>query len=159
MIRVLLAAVALRLAAGSIELLEAAGEGDEGLVRQLLADGVDPNFATADGETPLHVTCISGETPSMSALVEAGAHVDARATGKRSLRMTPLTWCVYGGHTESVGLLLRSGADPNLIVDDEQGNFITALDIARRIGDMGVAIEELLVDAGGLPAAELSEGS
>ena len=34
-----------------------------------------------------------------------------------------------------MGALLAGGADPNLIVDDERGAKLTALDIALRVGD------------------------
>ena len=35
--------------------------------------------------------------------------------------------CAYGGHDAAVSALLAGGADPNLVVDDEQGNKLTAV--------------------------------
>jgi ankyrin repeat protein len=113
------------------------------------------------GETPLHLACIGGDAQLVTALLSSGATVDARATGPKSLRMTPLTWCAYGGHDDAVEVLLTEGkADPNLVVDDEQGNQLTALDIALRVGDsLGgrhIRTRALLEHAGGKKAAELS---
>jgi ankyrin repeat protein len=61
-----------------------------------------------------------GENEVVKLLIEAGGVVDVRATGLKSLRMTPLTWCAYGGHDEAVATILAAGADPNLVVDQEQ---------------------------------------
>lgn len=35
--------------------------------------------------------------------------------------------CAYGGHDAAVEVLLHGGADANLVVDDEQGNQLTAV--------------------------------
>ena len=44
-------------------------------------------------------------------------------------------------------MLLEAGADPNLIVRDEEGNQITALDIALKIGERGEASAAVLNQA------------
>ena len=101
-----------------------------------------------DRETPLHLACIRGDAKVVKALLNAGANPDARATAPTSLDMTPLTWCAYAGYDESIALMLGSGAKPNLVVRREDGGRLTALDIARKIGDRGKLSAQLLEDAG-----------
>lgn len=143
-------------------------EGDIENVLKLLKDGEDPNQilnesgANVESETPLHLACIRGYSKVVKALLDYGANPNPRATGLKSLRMTPLTWCVFGGksHSEAVEELLIGGADPNLVVDDEQGNKITALDIAIKIGDeFGGKTRKLVEDAGGLKYSDLKLSS
>mmetsp|Transcript_37643 Transcript_37643/g.74452 ORF Transcript_37643/g.74452 Transcript_37643/m.74452 type:complete len:172 (+) Transcript_37643:67-582(+) len=146
------------------QLREATGAGDTPKVLRLLSMGADANAKGGNekdpGETPLHLACIGGDSALVAALISAGANTNSRATGPSSLRMTPLTWCAYGGHDEAVEVLLSKGnADPNLIVDDEQGNKLTALDIAFRVGDnLGgrpLRTRVLLESSGGKIAADL----
>ena len=47
--------------------------------------------------------------------------------------MTPLTWFAYGLHEAGARALLDGGATLNLVVDDERGDRLTALDIASRL--------------------------
>lgn len=61
-----------------------------------------------------------GDNDVVKLLLKGGAINDVRATGAKSLRMTPLTWCAYGGHDEAVASFLEAGSDPNLVVDEEQ---------------------------------------
>lgn len=138
------------------QLRAASAEGKAIEVERLLAAGVSANDASDEGETPLHLSCIHGYEVVQASLLAAGAVVDARAFGAKSLRMTPLTWCAYGGYAAAVEQLLEAGADPNLVVDDEAGNLITALDIADRIGlDLGAPIAALLEAKGSKRAAAL----
>ena len=37
--------------------------------------------------------------------------------------------CAYGGHDAAVEVLLNGGADANIVVDDEQGNKLTAVSV------------------------------
>ena len=46
--------------------------------------------------------------------------------------MHPLSWNVYGGHYESIKLLLESGAQVNADVDSGDGVKITVLDICDK---------------------------
>jgi ankyrin repeat protein len=143
-------------------------EGDLENVLKLLKDGEDPNQVLnesgnqVESETPLHLACIRGYSKIVKSLLDYGADPNPRATGLKSLRMTPLTWCVYGGksHSAAVEELLIGGADPNLVVDDEQGNKITPLDIAIKIGDeFGGKTKKLVEDAGGLRYSDLKLSS
>lgn len=112
------------------ELMNACAEGEVSEVERLLSEGADPKFATKDGETPLHVTGISGSSEIVKLLVQEGADIDKRVTSTKGLFMTPLTWMVYGVHADGVEALLKLGASPDVVVVDEVGTFLTALDIA-----------------------------
>ena len=64
--------------------------------------------------------------------------------------------CVYGGHVSAVqNFLTEKRTNINLIVYQEDGSYITALDIALKIGDMGAELVTLLRDQGGLTYQEL----
>ena len=54
----------------------------------------------------------------------------------------------------------KAGAKVNMIVNDEAGEELTALDIARRYvgSDKHAAVERLLVKFGGQPRSELPGG-
>ena len=72
-------------------LLYAAGEGDAERVRELLAQGADPNKELSPhGETPLHTAAIKGDPTVTSLLLNAGAVVDARTPPGGGISMTPL---------------------------------------------------------------------
>lgn len=114
-------------------LIAAAAEGDVKMTKRLLAAGSNAKAATEDGETSLHTCGISGSAEVARLLLDAGAVVDARVTAPKGLHMTPLTWFTYGLHLEGIKVLMEFGANINLVVDDEEGNHLTALDIASRM--------------------------
>jgi ankyrin repeat protein len=62
--------------------------------------------------------------------------------------MHPLSWNVYGGHVESVKLLLESGAQVNADVDsgDGSGSKITVLDTCTNFLDSNPNEEGPLVE-------------
>jgi ankyrin repeat protein len=66
------------------------------------------NAADQDGQTPLHLAADKGHRQVAACLIEAGADVNARATGQ----ITPLHRAVIKGHWAVVQLLLDAGADP-----------------------------------------------
>ena len=87
------------------------GRTDE--VKELLAAGIDPNFAErgelAGSGTALHCAAEMGRPEIITALLSAGARVDPRTDyGK-----TPLLLAAMNGHTEAVKALLAGGADVN----------------------------------------------
>ena len=95
-----------------------------------------------NGESLLHLACIWGGARKIRGLLRAGADPNARSSAqKSSLDMTPLTWCCFAGYVDSVQEFL---SDPrtnvNLVVRTEEGGFITALDIAHKIGGKGEPI-------------------
>eukprot|EP00656_Telonema_subtile_P009422 TRINITY_DN14420_c0_g1_i2.p1 TRINITY_DN14420_c0_g1~~TRINITY_DN14420_c0_g1_i2.p1 ORF type:complete len:194 (+),score=55.54 TRINITY_DN14420_c0_g1_i2:117-698(+) len=142
------------------DLMAAAGHGKHDEVQQLLEqDASIANYATVEGETPLHVSCISGKPDLVRLLLAAGGAVDARAFGEHSLKMTPLSWCVFGGFKEAVEVLVTEGkADVNKVFLDESGKSITVMDVCRKIGDdQRNEIAAFLKEAGALTFEELAE--
>lgn len=81
------------------------GRADEALA--LLAQGADPNVMTGSFSM-LHMAAYSGDATIASALLDAGAAVDATAD---SPARTPLSLACICGHAEVVRVLLRAGAD------------------------------------------------
>merc|ERR1712216_902970 len=79
------------------KLLAACGDKDAkiSLVKSLLVDGAAATAASAEGETALHLACIWGHSEVIEVLLNAGANPNSRAWAKKSLEMTPLTWCAY----------------------------------------------------------------
>src|ERR1700733_5894594 len=67
-------------------LLTAARRGDLPQVQKLLRDGSDPNEHTAGGKTALHYAAQSKNASVVQVLIQAGANVNAEATGN----VTPL---------------------------------------------------------------------
>ena len=86
-----------------------------------------------------------------------GADPNFRANKrKESLNMTPLTWCTYAGYVEAVNLFINNvRTNLNLVVLQEDGAYITALDIANKIGDKGLEIAQNLKAANARTYAQL----
>ena len=139
------------------QLMDAAGHGEVKEVQRLLElDPTIATFATEEGETPLHVACISGKPEIIRAIVAAGGKVDARAYGPNSLKMTPLSWCVFGGFKEAVVVLvLEAEADVNAVFLDERGASITVMDVCNKIGKDRDDIADVLKKRGGVPASAI----
>ena len=131
-----------------------------GTMADLLLQGVDANIRSDDGESVLHLSCIWGNPMKIKLLLESGANPNARANQTPgSLNMTPLSWCAYGGHTAAVSEFLSDDrTNINLIVRQEDGGYITALDIAYKVQEMGVEIVQLLENAGGKRFEQLRSG-
>ncbi|CAH1249817.1 ANK1 [Branchiostoma lanceolatum] len=85
-------------------------EGDTDRVKRLLAEGVNPNAAGRLSQwTPLHIAAENGHLETVSALMTAGADVNARF----ELQWTPLHKAAENGHLETASALLTAGADVN----------------------------------------------
>lgn len=138
-------------------LMFAAGSNKLGEVEALLNAGIDARTTNPEGETPLHTACIRGNPDIIRVLLEHGGDPNARATSPASLEMTPLTWCAYAGYTDAVRALVNGGAEVNLVVRDEAGGHLTALDIARKIGERGAETARVLEDVGARTWASLLE--
>ena len=140
-------------------LMEAAAEGKVEVVKGLLAaENADVNCKSEVGETPLHVSGIWGKIDVLRLLLAAGANVNVQATGEHSLMMAPLHWYVHPGYTEGVEALIAAGADVNMVVRNEDGDHITALDIVERYGEDSerhTGAKAALLRAGAKHAAEM----
>lgn len=133
-------------------LLLAAKEGRWEVVEEALERDPEPLVRAADaaGHTLLHWASYHNRVAAASALVRAGAVVDARAYESRQ---TPLLWASRAGAADAAVVLLRGGADPS--VADEQG--LTPLLAATRGDHTLVAV--LLLEAGANPNDRDGEGS
>jgi ankyrin repeat protein len=87
--------------------------GNEVMVRALLAAGADANASLRGRESALHTAARTGRPGPVKALLEHGARVDAR----EHRGQTPLMWAAGEGHAEVIRLLVAAGADPGLRVD------------------------------------------
>ncbi|XP_078701678.1 uncharacterized protein LOC144927814 [Branchiostoma floridae x Branchiostoma belcheri] len=93
------------------ELLEAAEEGDTDRVKQLLAEGVNPNAAGGFlQDSPLHRAANNGHHEIVSVLLAAGADVNARNV----VEDTPLHDAATYGEPKCAEILLQYGADAGL---------------------------------------------
>ncbi|XP_019614828.1 PREDICTED: uncharacterized protein LOC109462710 [Branchiostoma belcheri] len=91
-------------------LWKAADEGDTDRVKQLLAEGVNPNAADIWQESPMHWAALNGDHEAVSALLTAGADVNARD----GIEDTPLHDAATRGHPKCAEILLQHGADTGL---------------------------------------------
>ncbi len=89
------------------QLWEAAGRGDVGAVRRLLAEGVDVNAKTRYGATALSFACDKARLEVVALLLEKGADVNVK---DRFYGATPLGWAVDRGAAEIALLLVQKGA-------------------------------------------------
>jgi ankyrin repeat protein len=115
---------------------------NDGMVRQLLDAGADPNAALWTGETVLMECARTGTARGVGYLLERGAGVNTRENNKGQ---TALMWAAAGGHADAVQELLQHGAD---IRQTSTGGF-TPLLFAARSGDVESA--RLLIAAGASP--------
>jgi hypothetical protein len=79
---------------------------DPAAVKELLADGKDPNVRQSDGFTPLMVAVVNGDTAIAQELLAKGAQPNLRAPGGQSA----LSLAQARNNGEMVQLLQRSGA-------------------------------------------------
>jgi ankyrin repeat protein len=90
------------------ELMVACVAGKLGVVRRLLAAGVDPNHVNEFGETPLTYAVAAQAKRVVALLLSRGANIELPATPSWS----PLMYAAAVGNFEVLNLLLNKGADP-----------------------------------------------
>jgi hypothetical protein len=91
-------------------LVTAAVTNNADAIRGLLADGHPPDESGGDGITPLTWAARSGAIQALTALLDAGADVNARDNNNR---WTPLLHAIHKQRTGAVRVLLERGADAN----------------------------------------------
>jgi len=127
--------------------LEQAAAGDDAAgIRQLVAQGADPNAFDSQGGTALMSASRGGHAAAVEALVTSGARtdlVDHRTTG-----WTALMHAVHKRQHQAARVLLDHGADPNA----RTRGGVTALIMASAYGDTEMV--RLLLDR----APELRRG-
>ena len=102
----------------SADIFEAAKNGDLKSMQKFIADGVDVNIETKNGDmmgtTPLMVASWEGHIEIVKLLIENGADVNAsRPYGD----ITALNEASQNGHTEIVKLLIKHGAIDSSLID------------------------------------------
>ncbi|MFC3608039.1 ankyrin repeat domain-containing protein [Stutzerimonas tarimensis] len=95
---------------GLTPLMRAALSGEQGLVTELLALGVDVHARNDDGNTALWLACVPRSTAIVQALIEAGISLDNR----NDAGSTALMYTASSDRPELLKLLLDAGADPQV---------------------------------------------
>lgn len=115
------------------EFLMACSKGDVEVVKNEVRE--HPEYVlgqSRNGESCLHVAGILGQVDVTRFILQHGGNPDQRSTFEHGLRMTPLSWNVYGRHMANVRLLLESGANVNLdfdYMDNGKKVVVTVLDL------------------------------
>ena len=107
-------------------MLKAAAEGNEGLLKLVLAEGHDVNWRDANGRTALAAAAARGQFTTLQLLLAAGASAQQVDDGGRSALML----AAADGHNGALQLLLAANAQVNQV--DRQGH--TALTLAAANG-------------------------
>mmetsp|Transcript_25034 Transcript_25034/g.58751 ORF Transcript_25034/g.58751 Transcript_25034/m.58751 type:complete len:319 (-) Transcript_25034:100-1056(-) len=123
----------------TVEVLNAAEDGDVGLTQKLLEKLADPNGSEGEGWTPLHITTLNGHLEVARCLLSAGADLARRnADGGSALHVAAWT-----GNLELMKVLFAARADP----EKPQNEGWTPLHIASRNGHAQI-VQWLLFDLG-----------
>jgi len=176
-----IAAVVLVGCGPSVDIHEAAEEGNIEVVKQHLAAGVDVNAKNKKGMPPLHLAIYKDNREIVELLIDKGADVNAKAVGGytplhvNTIQLevaellidkgadvnaksddngdTPLHVSVNNGQRELVELLIAKGADVNSMNEEGQ----TPLDLLSSVEPKGeiAKIVDLLRKHGGKRGEEL----
>jgi uncharacterized protein len=95
---------------GATPMSEAAYNGSAGVIEKLLAGGADPDSPGPDGMTALMLVARTTSVASAKALLEHGAHVNAKESQKDQ---TALMWAAAQSQGPMVKELVARGADVN----------------------------------------------
>ena len=126
-------------------LFNATGNGNSAKVKQLLADGVNPNAANSNGWTALMVAAAKGRFEIVKMLLA----VDANPNASTDKGGTALMCAAQEGYPEIIKVLLGAGANTNASTD-EGG---TALMCAAQEGHSEIA-KMLIADKADLDATD-----
>jgi len=112
----------------SVDIWEAASEGNIQAVKQHLAAGTDFELrCTACGLTVLGHAAWGGHKEIVELLIAEGADVNA----KRNTGVTPLHHAAWNGHKEVAELLIANGADVNAKIEGGSHKGNTPLPLIR----------------------------
>jgi ankyrin repeat protein len=136
---------------GSLEnaLVSAARKGNLARVRELLAQGANPNGHIEGADyrrTPLGEAAKNGSPEILKALLDAGAEVDKPTLEFPARSITPLMLAAKAGHPEAVSALLKAGANVGARDTELVGGGATPLHYGARTGNPEVL--KLLIAAG-----------
>jgi ankyrin repeat protein len=92
-------------------MIDAIGQGNYEMVKQLLSEGVDVNTRVPNGCSLIHFAADYGHVNIATLLLEKGANVNDTAPASR---LTPLHAAARGGHMAMVKFLIEKGANPTL---------------------------------------------
>jgi beta-lactamase regulating signal transducer with metallopeptidase domain len=129
------------LSALNTPLYEAASEGDDEAVAQLLGAGADVNAAISGDGSPLIGAAREGRLSTVRLLLERGASVDMAVPGDGN----PLIMAAREGHLAVVTLLLDRGASVDLAVPGDENALIQAsgngrLDVVKLLVSRGANV-------------------
>ena len=119
-------------------LMDAAQEGNIGLVAKCLAKGIDINETNFGGWTPLMFAC-DGQPDAIETLLNAGAKINV----KNKNGSTPLMLAANRGLTNAVKMLVIAGAK----LDEKDNDGSTALLLAARTCNWDIVTYLVLVGA------------
>ncbi len=137
-----IAAVVLVGCGPSVDIHQAAKDGNIKVVKQHLDAGTDVDAKDTNGWTPLHLAALNGQKETTEILIAEGADVN---TGDK---ITPLHYAAQYGEMEIVELLISKGADVNAKGDAGDTPLDWAIQLKR------TEISDLLRKHGGKSGAE-----
>ena len=112
-----------------VDIWTAAKKGDLQIIKQHIIYGTDLNSRhSRRGSTPLIMAACNGQYDVVKILIDAGVGVDK----KNDEDVTAQFCAVFFGRTDIVQLLKDSGADPNIVMNQN----ITAMDVASIAWDL-----------------------
>uniref|UniRef100_A0ABD2VXR8 Ion transport domain-containing protein n=1 Tax=Trichogramma kaykai TaxID=54128 RepID=A0ABD2VXR8_9HYME len=108
---------------GQTPLHYAVARGCKSLIKPMLEGGADPCLTNAKGSTPLHLVCHREDVDDADLMEH---FFEVCYDGQKTVNVnaqddaggTPLHWALYHGHRRLAKLLLKEGANPNLVNDE-----------------------------------------
>ena len=136
-------------AKGLTSLMLACEQGDARFVTLLLERHADPNFSDSSGRTPLQITAHGGYDQIVNMLLNYNANPDAFGASGSS----PTHDCIVQGNESCLSLMIKRGADVNLIVGGH-----SLLYTAAYLGKSRL-VQMLIENHGDVATVDLCKGS